>query len=181
MKTEEQSKKLELVKKHITSYPDFPKPDIVFRDMFSILREPAAFTALYDVLIDHVRSVQPQIQCIVGLEARGFIFGPLIAIALKMPFVPIRKKGKLPGNVKGVKYQLEYGQDEFEVQTDAMSPNTNVLIIDDLLATGGTLAAACELLSSCKVTIVQCLVIMELTDLDGKRKVPCDVHSFVQF
>lgn len=181
MEAEEISKKLELVKKHTKSYADFPKPDIVFRDMFSVLREPLAFAALHDVLIDHVRTLHPPVQCVVGLEARGFIFGPLVALALKLPFVPIRKQGKLPGKVTSVTYQLEYGQDEFEMQTESISPNTNVLIIDDLLATGGTLTAACELLSICQVTIVQCLVIMELTELNGRHKVPCNVHSFVQF
>ncbi|GFG30967.1 hypothetical protein Cfor_06916, partial [Coptotermes formosanus] len=136
---EGQTEKLELVKRNISSYPDFPKPGILFRDLFSLLRNPRAFRALQDVMIEHISSqLTPRPEAVVALEARGFVLGPLIALHFDIPFIPVRKRGKLPGEVMQASFTLEYGTDIFEIQSSSITGGLNVLIIDDLLATGGT-------------------------------------------
>ncbi|KAL1502718.1 hypothetical protein ABEB36_007822 [Hypothenemus hampei] len=106
MATEEE--KLELIKNAVKSYPDFPKPGVIFRDLFSVLTNPPIFALLKEVIIEKIKDIP--IDCVVGLDARGFLLGPIVALELKVPFVPIRKKGKLPGKVQSLKYDLEYGQ-----------------------------------------------------------------------
>ncbi|MEQ2293441.1 hypothetical protein AMECASPLE_033412 [Ameca splendens] len=129
--------KLQLVQRHIRAFPDFPKKGILFRDICPILKSPAALTAVIDLFEERVRSHHQQVDLIVGLDARGFLFGPLLAQRLGVGFVLVRKKGKLPGPTICVQYDLEYGAAEAEIQDDAVAPGQKVLIIDDLLATGG--------------------------------------------
>uniref|UniRef100_A0A3Q1D1C9 Adenine phosphoribosyltransferase n=1 Tax=Amphiprion ocellaris TaxID=80972 RepID=A0A3Q1D1C9_AMPOC len=129
--------KLQLVHRHIRAFPDFPKKGILFRDICPILKDAAALTAVIDLFEEHVRNNHQQVDLIVGLDARGFLFGPLLAQRLGIGFVLIRKKGKLPGATVSVSYDLEYGKAEAEVQEDAVAAGQKVLLIDDLLATGG--------------------------------------------
>ncbi|XP_023238805.1 adenine phosphoribosyltransferase-like [Centruroides sculpturatus] len=129
--------KVERIKNAIGNYPDFPKKGIVFRDLFPILQKPELFEDLIDVLCDHIKRNIPDVNGIVGLESRGFLIAPIIALKLKVPFLPIRKSGKLPGEVKKVDYSLEYGMDSLELQVNAFTNIKKVVIIDDLLATGG--------------------------------------------
>jgi len=174
-------KKLQELKKYISSYPDFPKPGILFRDMFSLLRNPDAFKDLKEVMIEVTHRNIPDAQVIVGLESRGFLFGTILAIELGLPFVPIRKPGKLPGELNSVTYELEYGSDTFEIQKESIEPGQKVLILDDLLATGGSLKAACQLIESSGGVVAGCLVIMELVDLRGRDKIQQPVFSLLEF
>ncbi|XP_005812142.1 adenine phosphoribosyltransferase [Xiphophorus maculatus] len=174
--------KLQLVQRHVRAFPDFPKKGILFRDICPILKSPAALTAVTDLFEEHVRSRQLQVDLIVGLDARGFLFGPLLAQRLGVGFVLVRKKGKLPGATVSVAYDLEYGTAEAEIQEDAVAPGQKVLIIDDLLATGGTLLAACELMKKQRVDIQGCMVVIELRDLKGADRLkPHNVFSLLQY
>ncbi|XP_027862445.1 adenine phosphoribosyltransferase [Xiphophorus couchianus] len=174
--------KLQLVQRHVRAFPDFPKKGILFRDICPILKSPAALTAVIDLFEERVRSRQLQVDLIVGLDARGFLFGPLLAQRLGVGFVLVRKKGKLPGATVSVAYDLEYGTAEAEIQEDAVAPGQKVLIIDDLLATGGTLLAACELMKKQRVDIQGCMVVIELRDLKGADRLkPHNVFSLLQY
>ncbi|XP_050310574.1 adenine phosphoribosyltransferase isoform X3 [Anthonomus grandis grandis] len=175
------AEKLEVIKNAVRSYPDFPKKGILFRDVFSVLSNPPIHTLLKEQLVNAARNIQPPIECVVGLDARGFLFGPIIALDLNIPFVPIRKKGKLPGKIRSYKYALEYGEDTVEIQEDQIKQGQRVLIVDDLLATGGTLKAACELVTQVGGTLAQSLVVMELVDLKGREKLPGEVVTLIQY
>ncbi|XP_059215837.1 adenine phosphoribosyltransferase isoform X2 [Centropristis striata] len=178
----EAESKLQLVRRHIRAFPDFPRTGILFRDICPLLKDPAALSAAIDLLEDHVKKNHQQIDLIVGLDARGFLFGPLLSQRLSVGFVLVRKKGKLPGETVSVEYTLEYSTAEAEVQQDAVSPGQKVLIIDDLLATGGTLCAACELMEKQQAQILGCLVVVELKDLGGADRLkPHSVFSLVQY
>lgn len=150
----------------IRSYPDFPKKGILFRDMLPILRHPESLKTLIDIACEQVNVYKPT--CIAGIEARGFLIGTLIAQNLNISFVPLRKKGKLPGQLVSMNYTLEYGTDCLQIQKDAITAGQKCIIVDDLLATGGTLLAAKNLLLACNADVACCFVIMELTDLKGK-------------
>ncbi|XP_054882095.1 adenine phosphoribosyltransferase [Poeciliopsis prolifica] len=174
--------KLQLVQRHVRAFPDFPKEGILFRDICPILKSPAALTAVTDLFEEHVRSRQLQVDLIIGLDARGFLFGPLLAQRLGVGFILVRKKGKLPGATVSVAYDLEYGTAEVEIQEDAVAPGQKVLIIDDLLATGGTLLAACELMKKQQADIQGCMVVIELRDLKGADRLkPHNVFSLLQY
>ncbi|XP_008427365.1 adenine phosphoribosyltransferase [Poecilia reticulata] len=173
--------KLQLVQRHVRAFPDFPKKGILFRDICPILKSPAALTAVTDLFEEHVRSRQLQVDLIVGLDARGFLFGPLLAQRLGVGFVLVRKKGKLPGATVSVAYDLEYGTAEVEIQEDAVAPGQKVLIIDDLLATGGTLLAACELMKKQQADIQGCMVVIELRDLKGADRLKPHIFSLLQY
>ncbi|KAK9511092.1 hypothetical protein O3M35_005724 [Rhynocoris fuscipes] len=173
--------KIALLKEHIKSYQDFPKPGILFRDIFSSMLNIEAFKALRDLLIERVRNIDKKVDAIVGLESRGFLLGPLLALEFSLPFVPVRKKGKLPGPVTSVAYTLEYSSDVFEIQKESLKAGQAVIIVDDLLATGGSLKASCDLMSSIKVDVVECLVVMELTELKGRDSVSAPVYSLIQY
>jgi len=173
--------KIEYLKAHISSYPDFPKAGIVFRDMFSLLRDPEAFKCLRDVMVEYTRTNIPEAEVVVGLESRGFLFGSILAIELGLPFVPIRKPGKLPGALAKVTFELEYGTDTFEIQKDSIKAGQKVLLVDDLLATGGSLSAASTLITDCQAKVAGCLVVMELVDLKGRDKLKSPVHSLMSF
>ncbi|KAL1380290.1 hypothetical protein pipiens_003600 [Culex pipiens pipiens] len=175
---------LELVKKHIGEYPDFPKKGILFKDIFTALRSGPVCQAVKRLLVDHVRRNCPDVEVIVGLEARGFLFCLLIAAELGIACVPIRKKGKLPGECVRHEYQLEYGTDTFEIQKGSIATGQKVLIVDDLLATGGTMDAANNLVQQVGGIVVQDVVIMELSTLGGRKKLEAagsKIHSFLQY
>ncbi|KAH0947365.1 hypothetical protein HN011_008324 [Eciton burchellii] len=171
--------KLQILKDAIRSYRDFPKPGITFRDIFSVFYDTVALKALKDLIIEHVLFLE--VDVIIGLDSRGFLFGPMICMELNKPFLPIRKKGKLPGKVIQQDYTLEYGEATFEMQSEFLNKGTKVLIVDDLLATGGTMAAAIQLLKSVGADIIECLVIIELTSLKGRNKLDVPCYSLVQF
>nr|XP_046257626.1 adenine phosphoribosyltransferase [Scatophagus argus] len=174
--------KLQRIHEHIRTFPDFPKEGIQFRDICPILKDPAALTAVIDLFEEHVRKNHQQVDLIVGLDARGFLFGPLLAQRLGVGFVLVRKRGKLPGKTLSVAYDLEYGKAEVEIQEDAVAPGQKVLLIDDLLATGGTLNAACELLKKQQAEILGCLVVIGLKEVNGIEKLkPHSVFSLVQY
>uniref|UniRef100_A0A1A7YE20 Adenine phosphoribosyltransferase n=1 Tax=Iconisemion striatum TaxID=60296 RepID=A0A1A7YE20_9TELE len=179
---ESSESKLRLVERHIRAFQNFPKEGILFRDICPILKSPACLTAVMDLLEEHVRNNHQQVDLIVGLDARGFLFGPLLAQRLGVGFVLVRKKGKLPGATVSVAYDLEYGKAEVEVQEDAVTAGQKVLIIDDLLATGGTMHAACELMKQRQAEVLGCVVIIELKDLKGiERLKDQKVFSLIQY
>ncbi|KAM4017160.1 adenine phosphoribosyltransferase [Anomaloglossus baeobatrachus] len=166
----------------VREFPDFPSPGICFRDITPVLKDPAAFSAAIDLFESFLRKTFPKIDLIAGLDSRGFLFGPALAQRFGIGFVLIRKKGKLPGPTESVSYSLEYGKAELEIQTDAVDPGQKVVIIDDLLATGGTMAAACELLTKRNADILISLVLIELTELKGAEKLrPHPVHALLQY
>ncbi|KAK9972661.1 hypothetical protein ABG768_025950 [Culter alburnus] len=176
------AEKLDFIAQCIRTFPDFPTKGIPFKDIFPILKDPKALAAVTDLFEEHVRNTFPQVDLIVGLDARGFLFGPLLAQRLGVGFAPIRKKGKLPGPTLSVAYSLEYAKAEAEMQEDAVSAGQKILIIDDLLATGGTLYAACELIKQQKAEVLGCLVVVELKYLSGSDKLkPTPVFSLIQY
>jgi len=162
-------------------HPDFPKPGILFRDIFPVLRNATVFGHLIDLMCEEVQKVTPKVEVIVGLESRGFLFAPMMAARLGVAFVPIRKAGKLPGKCKSVTYTLEYGSDKFEIQEGAVKPGQSVAIVDDLLATGGTMKASVELIESLEAKIAQCLVVIELKDLKGSERFTAPFKSLIQY
>ncbi|XP_075045133.1 adenine phosphoribosyltransferase [Mixophyes fleayi] len=171
-----------LLRTSVREFPDFPSPGICFRDITPVLKDPNAFSAAIDLFESYLRKNYGQIDAIAGLDSRGFLFGPALAQRFGIGFVLIRKKGKLPGPTESVSYSLEYGKAEIEIQTDAVDPGQKVVIIDDLLATGGTMSAACELLQRRNADILACLVLIELTALKGADKLrPHRVHSLLQY
>ncbi|XP_052831131.1 adenine phosphoribosyltransferase isoform X2 [Octopus bimaculoides] len=180
MKTEEDERVVK-IKEVLKYFPDFPKKGINFCDVLPVLQNPPVFKGLISKMVEVIKEHAPDVELIVGLEARGFLFGPLIATELNVGFVPIRKKGKLPGPTYSVNFKLEYGEDSFEVQSTAVRSGQKIVIVDDLLATGGTLKAAVELMTKEKAIVQLCLVVVELKEFIGKRsdlKVP--VNSLVQ-
>lgn len=160
---------------------DFPKPGIVFKDFMPLLADPRGLALAVELMANPYRGTG--IEIVVGAESRGFIFGTAIAQALSAGFVPVRKPGKLPGSVHGVDYELEYGSDRLEISGDAITPGRRVLLVDDLLATGGTLAACGELLRLTKATIAGITVLIELTALGGRARLDRYgvVHSVVKY
>jgi adenine phosphoribosyltransferase len=156
------------LKQYIRDVPDFPKKGIIFKDITTLLKNPVALKLTLDILYDKVKNLK--IDKVVGIEARGFIFGALLAEKLNAGFVPLRKPGKLPAAVFKRTYELEYGTDTIEIHKDAISKGDRVLLHDDLLATGGTAKAACELIEKIGGTVIQTLFIMELAFLGGREK-----------
>jgi adenine phosphoribosyltransferase len=154
----------------IRDIPDFPKPGILFRDITTLLRDPIGLQYTIDTLATHVREWQPQY--IVGMESRGFIFGAALAYKLGVGFIPVRKPGKLPADVHTVEYALEYGTDKLEIHQDAVVPGSRILIVDDLIATGGTAAATAKLLQEIGSNLVGCAFVIELDDLGGRSLLP---------
>lgn len=169
--------RVEEIRRTIGSYKDFPKEGILFRDAMPIFRNPDIFRKLIDILAEQVRSSVPDVSAVVGIEARGFIIAPALALALNVAFVPVRKPGKLPGTVKKQAYALEYGQDTLEVQEDGFLKGRKVVIVDDLLATGGSMQASTSLLQSVGAIVSLCMVIVELEGLNGRQKVTAPFYS----
>lgn len=156
------------IKSLIRTIPDFPHEGIMFRDITTLLKDAEGFKKTVDLFVDRYKDQDFDI--IMGIESRGFIFGAALAFALGKGFVPIRKKGKLPGKTISVTYQLEYGTDALEVHDDAIPKGSKVLLIDDLLATGGTALAAVELLNMLEAKVGEFAVIVDLPELGGKAK-----------
>jgi adenine phosphoribosyltransferase len=156
------------LKDHVRDVADFPKPGIVFKDLTPLLADPAAFRTAVDAIADHVAG--RRVDKVVGIEARGLILAAPVAYRLGAGFVPVRKTGKLPGPVDSEEYELEYGTDLLEVHRDAVSPGEHVLVVDDVLATGGTAAAATRLLERLGAHIVAVAFVIELDFLGGRGR-----------
>lgn len=161
---------LDHLKTFIRDVPEFPKPGIIFKDITPLLGNVHAFQEVIDVFAR--RFAESGITKIVGIESRGFIFAAALAYRLDAGFVPVRKKGKLPWQTLGVEYALEYGTDHVEIHADAVDKADRVLIVDDVLATGGTAAATCELVAKTDAMILACLFVLELDFLEGRNKLP---------
>lgn len=165
---------------YIREVPDFPKPGILFRDITPLLADSEAFAASVKALTGPF--VDSGIDFVAAVEARGFIFGSSVAEALDAGFIPIRKPGKLPYKTESVSYDLEYGTDTIEVHADAVKPGSRVLIVDDLLATGGTMAAACELIKKLGAEIAGVAFLVELTALSGREKLEgYSIHTVISY
>lgn len=158
----------------IRAIPDFPKPGILFRDINPLLRSPEAMGEVLDHLGRVCESVKPDL--IVGIESRGFIVGMPLALRQGLGFIPVRKPGKLPGAVIGLDYALEYGSDRLEIQADACADGQRILVVDDLLATGGTAAATGRLVEQAGGTVVGYAVVIELLGLNGRSQLPPDAQ-----
>ncbi|MCG6914763.1 adenine phosphoribosyltransferase [bacterium BMS3Abin03] len=170
----------ENLKKYIRSIKDFPKKGIMFRDITTLLQEPKVLSETLEQLINFTRGLK--IDKVVGIESRGFIFGSLLADRLNAGFIPIRKPGKLPAETVSETYELEYGTDKIEIHKDAIKTGENVLLHDDLLATGGTAEASCKLIEKLGGKIVQISFLIELTFLNGKEKLnKYDVRSIIKY
>ena len=168
------------LKGRIRDIPDFPKEGIIFKDITTLLKDGEAFKKSVNLLAGKFK--KERIDYVVGVEARGFIFGGALAYKLGAGFVPVRKKGKLPAKTKSITYELEYGSDVLEIHEDALGPNTRVLIVDDLLATGGTIRAVSDLVKSQKATIAGVAFLVELKFLRGKDKLKdLPVYSVIKY
>ena len=160
--------------------PDFPKPGIQFIDVTSLLQHGDAFRHVIDGWA--ARYASQQIDAVVGAESRGFIFGAALAYAMGLPFVPVRKPGKLPADTIAEEFELEYGTDTLEIHTDALKKGDRALLIDDLLATGGTMAAMCRLVERLGAEVVEIAFVVELPPLKGREKLAgYPIHSLVEF
>lgn len=164
---------------YVRDVPDFPKSGIVFRDITPLLANGDAFAAAVSGLACHVPA---DADVIVGIESRGFIFGAALAVQLNLGFVPVRKPGKLPHDVHGVDYELEYGMDRLEIHRDAVSVGHRVVIVDDLLATGGTMRATVDLVRDLGAGVAACLCVIELAFLNGRERLSdVPVHSLLVY
>ncbi len=167
--TSEYEKNRDYIKSKVRSIPDWPIKGVMFRDITTLLHDPIAFKKSCSIFYDRYRN--EKIDKIVGIDARGFIFGAVLAHQLEIGFVPIRKKGKLPYNTIGESYTLEYGEETIEIHEDAIQKGERVVVIDDLMATGGTIAAAANLVEKLGGDIFECAFVLELPDLKGREKV----------
>lgn len=168
------------LKRYIRGIPDFPKPGIMFRDITPLLAAPRAFQYVIDSLVDHYR--EARVNAVVAAEARGFIFAAPLALALRARFIPIRKPGKLPFDKQSFHYDLEYGTDSLEMHTDALSQADRVLLVDDLLATGGTMAACIAMVEKAGAVVVGTAFVIELDFLKGRRRLaPYEAFSLVHY
>lgn len=156
------------LKDYIRDVPNFPKEGILFKDITPLLSSPSAFKEVTRLLAEKYSN--DKIDAIVAAEARGFIFGGPLAHELHVPFVPVRKPGKLPYQTKSLTYDLEYGTDTLEMHIDAVSEGQRILVVDDLLATGGTVEACCRMITDCGATVVGCAFVIELSFLGGAEK-----------
>lgn len=164
----------------IRALPDFPKPGILFRDITTLLKDGPAFKQAIDQLAEHYRGTDFDV--IVAPEARGFIMGTPLAYSLGKGFIPVRKSGKLPGRTRRASYTLEYGEDHLEIHEDAIAPGTRVLVVDDLLATGGTIRSAVDLVEGLGGLVVGVAFLIELTDLGGRELLTgYPVYSLIQY
>jgi len=169
------------LKEHIRDIPDYPKPGIVYRDITPLLIEADAHQCVIDALVQEAGRLEGPVDIVVGVEARGFIFGPSVALALGVGFVPVRKPGKLPHETAEMDYELEYGTDTLCVHTDAITSGQRVLIVDDLLATGGTAQACCQLVEQLGGHVVGCAFVVELSFLQARKKFTVPVISLVDY
>lgn len=156
----------ERLKSLIRDVPDFPKPGILFKDFTPLIRDPSGLALAVELMVNPFRD--KGVNLVVGAESRGFIFGMAMAQALSAGFVPVRKPGKLPWKKASISYELEYGHDTMEIHSDAITPGQRVLLVDDLLATGGTMQACCKLVEGMRAEIVGITVLIELVALKGR-------------
>jgi adenine phosphoribosyltransferase len=172
--------RIEFVRSKIRDVPDFPKPGILFKDITPVLADPRAFNTCLDLIAERYDGTA--LDAIVGIESRGFIFGAALAARMRKAFVPVRKPGKLPAATLRVAYDLEYGSDAVEIHRDALAPGQKALIVDDLIATGGTAWATCELVRKLGGEVIAAAFIIELTFLSGrKRLAPLSTFSLLQY
>ncbi len=170
------------LKNTIRTIPHWPKEGVMFRDITTLIKDDKAFGQVIQKLEE--RYAGARIDKIAGIESRGFIFGAALAFALKIGFIPIRKKGKLPAETLTEEYALEYGTDQIEIHKDALTPNQRVVLVDDLIATGGTALASCRLIERLGGQIAECAFVIDLPDLGGSLKLidaGYQVHYFIQF
>ncbi|QLB13451.1 adenine phosphoribosyltransferase [Bisgaardia hudsonensis] len=173
---------LDLIKSSIKSIPNYPKEGIIFRDITSLLEVPEAFKTVVELIVKEYKD--KGITKVLGTESRGFIFGAPVALALGLPFELVRKPGKLPRETVCQSYQLEYGEDTLEIHTDSIDKNDNVLIVDDLLATGGTVEATIKLVKCLEGNVKACAFVINLPELGGEERLKAlgvDVFSLVSF
>ena len=168
------------LKETIRSIPDWPIKGVIFRDLTTLMQNPQAFKESCDILYERYKDMD--IDKIVGIDARGFVFGAVLAYKLGIGFVPVRKKGKLPRKTSQETYSLEYGEDTLEIHDDAVENGEKVIIVDDLIATGGTVGATVKLVKKLGADIIECAFIVELPDLKGRDQIQdCKVFSITQF
>lgn len=173
--------KTDYFRQAITQTPDFPKPGILFEDIFPIFTSPSHHEALieaYELQIKELTGGTPDV--LVGLDARGFLIGPTLALRAGCKFVPVRKAGKLPGKLETVTYEKEYGEDSFAIQTESIKPGDKVVVVDDLIATGGSATAAGELVKKCGGTLLGYIFIIELIGLKGRDKLDAPVYTLIE-
>ena len=170
---------MDYLKKKIRTIPDFPKQGILFRDITTLLADPEAFNSVIDLFVEHFQ--KEQIDLVIGIESRGFIIGAPLSLRLSKSFIPVRKAGKLPGPTHGVEYDLEYGTDLVEVHQDAIELGNRVLMVDDLLATGGTMEGSSRLIEKAGGIITGFAFVIELIDLKGRNRLDKPVYSLVTF
>ena len=168
------------LKQSIRSIPDWPINGVIFRDLTTLMQNPEAFKESCDILYKRYKDMD--IDKIVGIDARGFVFGAVLAYKLGIGFVPVRKKGKLPWKTLEETYSLEYGKDTLEIHEDAVKKGEIVIIVDDLIATGGTVGATVKLVRKLGATVFECAFVVELPDLNGRDQIKdCKVFSIIQF
>jgi adenine phosphoribosyltransferase len=171
---------MQRIKDKIRDIPDFPKPGIIFKDITPLVKDPVVLRFAVQQLTKPFRD--RGITAVVGMEARGFIFGSLVAWELELPFIPLRKPGKLPYDAQSVSYDLEYGSASLEIHSDALNKDDRVLLIDDLLATGGTAKASCELVEQLGATVEALGFIIELDFINGREKLEnYPIHSLLHY
>ena len=168
------------LKETIRSIPDWPIKGVIFRDLTTLMQNPQAFQKSCNVLYERYKDMK--IDKIVGIDARGFVFGAVLAYKLGIGFVPVRKKGKLPSKTIQETYSLEYGEDTLEIHEDAVEKGEKVIIIDDLIATGGTIGATVKLVKKLGADIIECAFVVELPDLKGRDQIQnCKVFAITEF
>jgi len=166
--------------KYIRDIPDFPRPGILFKDITPLLAEPEAFRQAIQLMHERYRS--QQVDAVAAAEARGFLFAAPLALFMERPLIPLRKPGKLPYRTHALQYDLEYGSAELQVHIDGVAAGAQVLLVDDLLATGGTMHAGCRLIEKAGGQVAGCAFLVELTFLKGRERLqPYDVFSLIQF
>ena len=180
MPEQNKSINVEALKALVRTVPDFPKPGILFYDITTLLKDKTGFAKMIDALASHY--IESKVDLVLGIEARGFIFGPALAYRLNAGFVPVRKPGKLPAAVERVSYDLEYGSDALEIHKDAIKPGERVVLVDDLLATGGTMEATVKLARQLGGEIVGLAFAVELDFLKGRERFKdLDVFSLLHY
>ena len=167
------------LKDHIRQIPDFPKKGILFYDISTLLAHAQAWRYAVDQMAERISCLKPDV--LVGIESRGFLVAAPLALALGTGFVMVRKKGKLPGPTIGYEYALEYGTDKVEIQRDAIRPDQKIVVVDDLLATGGTMAATIELLRAAGGEVLSAAFVMELAFLGGRKRLPVPCSSLISY
>jgi adenine phosphoribosyltransferase len=168
------------LKRYVRSVPDFPQPGVLFRDITPLLRDPDAYAFALDQMTSYVES--RNVDALAGIESRGFLFGTPIAARLRLPFVPVRKPGKLPAARMTVEYSLEYGNSQLDIHADALARGDRVVVVDDLLATGGTAHAAAKLVEILGASVDSILFLIELADLRGRERLAgYDIHALIRY